>query len=692
MNIAATDERPITLVFGKNGGGKTSLLTAIYWCLYGETDLEEDKGKQNLVNDHAVQDLGATKDQPAIATVTLFASHAPLDKAFLYRIERSQRAYETNGNRTETFGGLTVARIDQPEEYRLGDDITAVWEHQTPITIEGQDAKEYIENLLLAKGLSKYFFYPGETLSFPFKGDPKSRNQLEGFLRKISGRGKFDSFTTTTNDAQKILAKKSKDHAYASKKTQELQTEIDQLEEQLASAKKRLPDACNEKDAAIANRDQVESQMDERNECKEVLVTATRARDRRDSAIKALEDAERLLSDALANAYLCVAEPILNTVTEIFDRRQYPSDVSRTLVEQIKAKNKCICGRPLEDGMIKIIEEFSQEDDAVAARMISLRNRVSNFTITNDQTEGVDSATVRRNEALSALNQAIINYSEAEEQVNAKGADRLRDVDESDLIATRRQILSDINQLTAEIGGLETRIELIEKQKNSKITEKRSAAPKTDKAIHRADEIAQEISSMLNEISLKQADVARGQLSDLIQQHYVIYKSTLKPSIDSNFRFQVHETTGADHLHRQVADLSGSETSLLTYAFAAAAAKLIPQYQTLNDLLTTIPEFGEVEHVPLVVDAPFTSLGPEYKRSVMKLMTRGFSQVIMFTESTQEDVETLEEEAEVIGEKYLVRFEGDLSTDVETTFKWQGHHYTYAVHNNVETKSTLEKI
>ena len=209
MNIAAADGRPITLVFGKNGGGKTSLLTAIYWCLYGSTDLEEDKGDQNLVNDHAVQDLGATKDHPARATVTLFASHTTMGKAFLYRIRRSQRAYETNGARTETLDGLTVERIEQPGDYSPGDDITAVWQHQTPNCFEGGPAKELIEHTLLAEGLAKYFFYPGETLSFPFKGDDDSRGQLKEFLREISGRGKFEPYADTIAEARRILEQPS---------------------------------------------------------------------------------------------------------------------------------------------------------------------------------------------------------------------------------------------------------------------------------------------------------------------------------------------------------------------------------------------------------------------------------------------------------------------------------------------------
>ena len=60
-------------------------------------------------------------------------------------------------------------------------------------------------------------------------------------------------------------------------------------------------------------------------------------------------------------------------------------------------------------------------------------------------------------------------------------------------------------------------------------------------------------------------------------------------------RVRVYDDTGDERIEKPVGDLSGSETALLTYAFAAAAARLIPRNQTLDKLLTTIPEFDEVE-------------------------------------------------------------------------------------------------
>lgn len=690
MDIAAIDEQPITLVFGKNGGGKTSLLTAIYWCLYGTTDLEEDKGDQNLVNDHAVSDLGATRDNPARATVTLYVSHSKAGNTFLYRIERAQRAYETSGTRTETSDGLIVDRIAPPQGFASGADVVAAWRHRRPADrFEDTEAQGVIESVLLAEGLAKYFFYPGETLSFPFKGDKKSRDQLQGFLREISGRSKFNPFADAIAEASKVLDAQSKAHADANERTQSLQAEIEQLKNELAEAERRLPAARSEREAADANRQAVDDQLSDLSTFKELLANSNTAREKLTAAKAAVELAEQSLSDALARAYLCVASPIFRAVVGIFERRQYPSDVSRTLVEQIRATNECICGRQLEPGMLERIEPLSPADSSVNGRMLSLRGHAARLTVSSSQEGAVDSATHALHEAIGVRSDASEALSAAEARVKSKGADHFEGVDEDNLIAARSECLSAIEALDLEIGGLGVTIDHLKKQIAAKSAEKRAAAPKTDKAIHRAAGIADEMGGLLDDIRQKQADVARGQLETLIEQNYVVFETNLYPSIDSDYRVGIYETKNNAKLRRQIGDLSGSQTALLTYAFAAAAAKLIPQYQTLDNLLTTVPEFSEVEPIPLVVDAPFTSLGPEYKRRVMDLMARGFSQVIMFTEAV--DLEVLEGEANRIGEEYIVRYEGSLDS-VENSFNWRGQTYIYAVSNSEETRSTLERI
>ncbi|MDE0496314.1 MAG: AAA family ATPase [Acidimicrobiaceae bacterium] len=224
MDFASTGNRPITLVFGKNGGGKTSLLTAVYWCLYGAMDLEEGKGDQNLVNDHAVQEAMTTKDNPVDAVVTTFASRPGGGTDFLYRISRRQSAWDSGSNRRETQNGFVVERVKPHAGYRSGDNVALAFVQQgsTLERFEGSAAQKVIEKLL-PQGLAKYFFYPGETLSFPFRNDKKSIGLLRGFLREISGGSKFAPFRERIKETKKKLDAKSKAHAEADKVTKWLQ-------------------------------------------------------------------------------------------------------------------------------------------------------------------------------------------------------------------------------------------------------------------------------------------------------------------------------------------------------------------------------------------------------------------------------------------------------------------------------------
>lgn len=690
MDIATIDDRPITLVFGKNGGGKTSMLTAIYWCLYGAMDLEEGKGDQNLVNDHVVQ-AGATKDDPARAIVTLFASRPSGGTTFLYRITRTQRAYDGGGPRVEALEGLSVERITPHPGYQVGDDIVLACAHEDSARelLEGRVAQDVIEKLL-PQGLAKYFFYPGETLSFPFRNDKKSIGMLKGFLREISGGSKFEPFREMIKDATKRLDAKSKAHAEADKETKRLQEDINGLTKELQENETQLPNVEAELDAAEENRRQVVAQLEELDALQDVLATAERARSEEKTAQLTVESAEQALTDALGEAYLVVAAPVFDAVAEVFGQRKYPNDVSSSLVEQLRESMECICGRPLDSAMLELLEPLSPTDDSVIARMHTLNSHATSLRKSKADRVAVDKASVELRTALESKKAAIEARADAEAKLTEAGADQFADVDKENLVAERARLDGEIRELSQRFGALQQAIRDAKAEIERKEAEKRSIAPKGHQDIHRAAAIAHQMGELLEAIADRQADVARKQLQDLINENYVVYKEKIEVAVDAELRVKVLDHTGDEDIEKPVGDLSGSETALLTYAFAAAAAKLLPQYQTLEKLLTTTPVFADVENIPLVVDAPFSNLGHEYKRRVMDLMSNGFSQVLMFTESA--DTEVLEESVGVIGAEYLVHFEGELAADVERTFEWRGTTHTYASPSDGAGRSTLERI
>ena len=691
MDFAASDDQPITLVFGKNGGGKTSLLTALYWSLYGATDLEDGKGTQNLVNDHHVHEAAATKDNPAYAVVTIYASRSQDDIEYLYRISRRQEAYESRGIRTEAEAELVVERIQLHAHYRIGDDVALVFDQQSSSCerFEGSTAQDRIEHLLPRK-LAKYFFYPGETLSFPFKNDSKSIRLLDGFLREISGGNKFEPFRERIKETKKKLDAKSKRHAEATRNTRLLQQAIDELKARLAENEEKLPDVEAELRAAEDNREQVIGQLKELDALRDVLAAAERARTNEQQADDRVTSAEQALSRALGEAYLVAATPIFDAVMTAFASRQYPSDVSSSLVKQLRDSMECICGRELTPEMLERLEPLSPTEDSVSTRMLTLNSYATSLRISAENRIAVDSTSVALRDALDAKDAATEERAAAEAKLDEAGGDQFEHVDKDNLVNERAQLDIQIGELNQQLGGMRQAIRDEKDEIEHKEVEKRNVAPIDHREVHEAASIARQMGELLEAIAAKQAEVARGQLQDLINENYVVYKDNIEAVVDPTLRVKVLDRAGGQEITKPVGDLSGAETALLTYAFAAAAAKLLPHYQTLDKLLTTRPAFADVERIPLVVDAPFSNLGTEYKRKVMALLSTGFSQVIMFTEST--DTEILEESAGIIGAEYLVHFEGEFSDDVEQTFVWKGETLIYASSGHDGVRSTLEPI
>ena len=691
MDFASSDDQPITLVFGKNGGGKTSLLTAIYWCLYGVMDLEEGKGAQNLVNDHAVHGAATTKHNPAHAVVKTYASRPSGGTDYLYRISRRQSAWDSGGKRRETQDGLVVERVKPHADYRAGDDVElALDQHESSLErFEGSAAQDVIEKLL-PQGLAKYFFYPGETLSFPFRNDKKSIGLLKGFLREISGGSKFEPFRERIKETKKKLDAKSKAHAEADRVTKWLQKSIDELEAKLTSNQTDLPNIEAELEAADDNRRRVISQLEELDALQDVLAAAERARTDEREAQLGVAAAEQVLTDALREAYLIAATPVFDAVVEVFGKRKYPSDVSSSLVEQLRESMKCICGRELTAEMLERLEPLSPTDDSVSARMLTLTSHAASLRKSADDRMAVDVASVGLREAIEAKKAAIEARADADAKLAEAGADQFEQVAKANLVDERSRLDGEIRDLSQQLGRLQQSIEDDKAEIERKEAEKRSSAPKGHRHVHQAASIAHQMLELLEAIADKQADVARTQLQTLINENYVIYKNNMEAVVDSGLHVKVRDRAGTEQIEKPVGDISGAETALLTYAFAAAASKMLPQYQTLEKLLTTTPDFEEVENIPLVVDAPFSNLGLEYKRRVMELMAKGFSQVIMLTESA--DTEILEESAEYIGAEHLVLFEGELAEGVEQTFIWKGETHTYASESNGAVRSTIERI
>jgi len=69
IELSGADAKKVSLIYGTNGGGKTTLLSAIYWCLQGSAPYI--KNPKKLANRHLFDALHENEELEVSVTVKI---------------------------------------------------------------------------------------------------------------------------------------------------------------------------------------------------------------------------------------------------------------------------------------------------------------------------------------------------------------------------------------------------------------------------------------------------------------------------------------------------------------------------------------------------------------------------------------------------------------------------------------------
>ncbi len=139
--IDEENSRPIILLGGMNGGGKTTLMDAIRLALYGQRAQCSTRGNLSYV-DFLTQCVNSKTDPVEKTRIELVFEHIENDKPIKYRVVRTWEKNPKDGK-----DHLGILDIHQNDEW-LDTGLVNIWD-------------EYIENLL-PLGISSLFLFDGE--------------------------------------------------------------------------------------------------------------------------------------------------------------------------------------------------------------------------------------------------------------------------------------------------------------------------------------------------------------------------------------------------------------------------------------------------------------------------------------------------------------------------------------------------
>lgn len=596
-------EKNVTVLIGVNTSGKTTIVRAFEWCLYGKNGFEDPV----LLNSE-VRDKMNEGDSQSVSVAVTFEHNS-----MVYTLKRLYK-YLCNERKCED-GKVVVNLNKKPEEKLTLEYLQSDGQTKTPI-----DASNIAESMdrVLPKDLSDYFFFGGERISGIANRTDLSKavrglmrlDVLENAKTHLNSVVKtFESKIDTTGDANAQRAKDSLE-TYKVKKIQQEQ-EKKNFEEQ----KKYWQDKENEYNAQLA-RSNIEQ-----------VKQAKKDRDRVEAALNAekakLERAKTDMVKKFNNRpYAYFGLPIINKTLDMLKELQEETgpvecvpDMEQGAIDFLIKRGYCLCGTHLDKGSIPYLKVM-EERKILPPEYIGT--------------------------AIQAYKTKAEGYLSGSEDFKDTIEDKYKEIRS---LQRNIGIFEDERKKQSELIIDDTDAKVIEKKRKDAHTKYVEASTDYDACVSKIGEYDANIKNCENAIakyaksSTKNARVARyimyaqkvyEWLSDTYRSKEVVVRTELQRRVNENFAKMYHGERSIlidDKYRVKYSDVTTEESDGLkavkSFAFIASLVSMAKDKILDDDEL----KLGQV--YPLVMDAPFSNVDEIHIDNICKILPNTANQVVM---------------------------------------------------------------
>ncbi len=600
----------VLVIKGDNGAGKSNILNALTWCLYGE-EIHTDKKSKGLpvMNTGYIEELAKTNREGEVSvTLTLDVDD------ILWEIMRKVRgsgvttpnpddlpSYEFR----QAFSGLKVTYFDEDGNQK----------------IEAGDMAQKLINDLLPAALRSFFFIDGEQLREFFKVDASQKMQKS--IERLSQLDLLESVYDSLLICRKDLREKVQESNPA---TAEIQKELQEKEGVLETCRKKINE-LKENEGRIRAELEVVNQYLMDNLIGNVPILAREIESlekRNDSDKKKRNDLIKIKETFLVESapVILLADVIDNAsemIESLMEKGDLPPKIKQSFIQELLETGVCICGTKLTDVERMILTEYADKIQLSELTGIafegksefgSLRERIDNFP--NDL-EKMTSEIDELNEGIRRTESEIERKKEEIAEYN---------VDEINNYVGRR------DRLNQEIGGNnktfnmfvnrfkmhKSDLEKLNRQAEIE-NQKYSVHDKYTKQI----ELVQETIQVLERIKERVKETIRKSIEENTKKYFMEFlreEGTFRDvTIDEKYQVSVINNQGFNAL----ASLSAGQYLILGYAFVVA--------------LRTITGYN----APVIVDTPLGKLDITHRNKVTKLLPKllGDAQLMFLVTSSE---------------------------------------------------------
>jgi DNA sulfur modification protein DndD len=585
----SSDQADFVIIKGKNGAGKTNLLKAVTWAIYGELD-SGDTGQQ-LLTDSVVLSMktGDYEDTEVLVEIDLGSGE-------IAYIKRKQ-VFKKSEKGVAPYGETEL-------EVQVFRDV------KTGFQVE-PDAEGWIERYL-PRRFKPYFLFDGEKLERFFQDSdaPKIKSAIQEVAR-IDVLFRIQEKLSAAANALNVKAAKltgTNGEKFARElddvvdKIKTKSDEIDQLDEDFRAAEeaeialdKQLSGQKN-LEANIERKRKIDAELDKEN--------------------RHLKDAkDRFYLKIRSSAATVLLAPALHAlgdkVEEARKNKVLPPPVDLEYLKQLLASGTCICGSDLSSSsdhsihLEKVISDYQEVGEignALNEHAITYATELSKLPGHVEVIAHMNSSIDDKEDEIASLEaeqEALAAELEGQDNETVRNLAKARSQQREIAISKQRAL----NVARGELKQLESRKSDVERE----IQKAASANAESAKARQKAD-FANKAAAIAKGLYESMNNQVREAISKSLETRFksMTWKEGYfeQVSIDPSFRVSIVTNQGVEAYGR----LAAGESVCLAFAFS----------------LTLSKEAGL--NFPMVVDTPMGRLGPDVQVNLARVIadaTRG---------------------------------------------------------------------
>ncbi|GGC53571.1 AAA family ATPase [Hoyosella rhizosphaerae] len=656
LDLQSDTLKPVTLLFGANGAGKTTFLNAFTWALYGT--LSEDVEQQGRLVTDSVWRATPTGGLVEVS-VELNFDHEGQN----YRIQR-RASIRKEGDHQATAN---------PE--------VQVWVTKLDGSSEVVDAPQEKVFSILPKSISRFFFFNGERIEklveksayAEVQQDIKVLLDLEQVERALVHLPKVD---------KKLSANITK---FGGSKASAIQAAIDKFREEEASL--REEHKLLQGDLAILN--------EERENVRQLLLqheAAAPIQQQRDEVTKQLAQARTDLATARKeHANLIATRGFLAFTAELgaetsriaeklYRRGALPAPLKREFVDQLLDEGECICGTPLDaqSAHWNRVNDWRQRAGLQAVETVwqKLSGQIEPIAAARTDLRDSLSQTMKR---IGDLQETVARLEATKSELDGKLSDnRLEGVQ---ALESKRIDLDDrYDAKQRRVGSVVDNLKLVTKAVEQKVKE-RSNAEVTDILAAKArarSEMVESVCRALKEILEIRSERMRQRLDAELKSVYksITYKNYI-PAVSESFQLTLH--TFVDGVELPVGKSTG-ENQILSLSFVAAVSKLARELR--RERHTDDDAAADAGTYPIVMDAAFGSLDENYQEAVSRALARMAPQLVVLVSKSQGLGKVANELTPYVSHLGIIEAHSSLPGAGSEDIQLRGHTYPYIRHSD----------